>query len=185
MGNSSKLFLSMSEVKKKMEILGANHIYLKQFYIFNKPHYCFFNVYRHWLFSLRIFLSTYITIHFHFPVTDELIKEVQIGCYSSFVVLPSCEIHESSLHFQCTPVFEVRCWKFCVVLLLIIWFFGCLIITSFILSMGLWINFIFLGKYGTLYLDMYILSFDKFELKKVSQFLFDWIIWLRSKASSL
>ena len=42
-------------------------------------------------------------------VTDELIKEVQIGCYFSFVVLPSCEIQQSSVHFQCTPVFEVRC----------------------------------------------------------------------------
>ncbi|KAJ7363409.1 Minichromosome maintenance domain-containing protein 2 [Desmophyllum pertusum] len=41
-------------------------------------------------------------------VRDELIKEVQIGCYFSFVVLPSCEIHDSSLHFQCTPVFEAN-----------------------------------------------------------------------------
>lgn len=39
-------------------------------------------------------------------VRDELIKEVQIGCYFSFVVLPSCEIRDSSVHFLCTPVFE-------------------------------------------------------------------------------
>ena len=43
------------------------------------------------------------------PWTDELIKEVQVGCCFSFVVLPSCEIHDSSVHFLCTPVFEVMC----------------------------------------------------------------------------
>ena len=43
------------------------------------------------------------------PKTDELVKAVQIGGHYSFVVLPSCEIHESFMNFKCTPVFEVRC----------------------------------------------------------------------------
>ena len=43
-----------------------------------------------------------------FPLKDELIREVQIGCYCSFVLLPSCEIHSSSLQLHCTPVFEVH-----------------------------------------------------------------------------
>lgn len=47
---------------------------------------------------------------FHFSLlTDELIKDVQIGCHCSFVVLQSCEIHECSGQFLCTPVFEVKC----------------------------------------------------------------------------
>ncbi|XP_027043854.1 minichromosome maintenance domain-containing protein 2-like [Pocillopora damicornis] len=41
-------------------------------------------------------------------VRDELIREVQIGCYCSFVLLPSCEIHSSSLELHCTPVFEAN-----------------------------------------------------------------------------
>ncbi|CAH3120737.1 unnamed protein product [Pocillopora meandrina] len=41
-------------------------------------------------------------------VQDELIREVQIGCYCSFVLLPSCEIHSSSLQLHCTPVFEAN-----------------------------------------------------------------------------
>nr|XP_058967246.1 minichromosome maintenance domain-containing protein 2-like [Pocillopora verrucosa] len=41
-------------------------------------------------------------------VRDELIREVQIGCYCSFVLLPSCEIHSSSLQLHCTPVFEAN-----------------------------------------------------------------------------
>lgn len=48
--------------------------------------------------------------YFYFE-TDELIKEVQMGSHYSFVVLPSCEINESSVHFQCNPLFEVRCLK--------------------------------------------------------------------------
>ena len=47
---------------------------------------------------------------FHFSLlTDELIKDVQIGCHCSFVVLQSCGIHECSGQFLCTPVFEVKC----------------------------------------------------------------------------
>ena len=47
---------------------------------------------------------------FHFSLlTDELIKDVQIGCHYSFVVLQSCEIRECSGQFLCTPVFEVKC----------------------------------------------------------------------------
>ncbi|CAH3032428.1 unnamed protein product [Porites lobata] len=41
-------------------------------------------------------------------VRDELIKDVQIGCHYSFVVLQSCEIHECSGQFLCTPVFEAN-----------------------------------------------------------------------------
>ncbi|XP_022781575.1 MCM domain-containing protein 2-like [Stylophora pistillata] len=41
-------------------------------------------------------------------VRDELIREVQIGCYCSFVLLPSCEIHDSSMQLHCTPVFEAN-----------------------------------------------------------------------------
>ena len=49
---------------------------------------------------------------FHFSLlTDELIKDVQIGCHYSFVILQSCEIHECSGQFLCTPVFEVKCLK--------------------------------------------------------------------------
>lgn len=60
--------------------------------------------------TLNILLTTKQFLCFIFSLlTDELIKDVQIGCHYSFVVLRSCEIHECSGQFLCTPVFEVKC----------------------------------------------------------------------------
>ena len=65
---------------------------------------------------------------FHFSLlTDELIKDVQIGCHYSFVVLQSCEIHECSGQFLCTPVFEVKYLQLCLGFLFLLGlFFPCL-----------------------------------------------------------
>ena len=64
---------------------------------------------------------------FHFSLlTDELIKDVQIGCHYSFVVLQSCEIHECSGQFLCTPVFEVKYLQL---------FLGVFVFARFILSL--------------------------------------------------